>query len=98
MRALALAVLLSTAACAGAPPSPATSAGPGGARSAEAGQLYRSRCSGCHRPYEPSSRTQAQWRTVLSRMAPKAHLSAPEEDRLRAFLLAGASDADAPGR
>jgi hypothetical protein len=31
-------------------------------------------------------------------MAPKAHLTPPEEERLRAFLLAGASDAEAPGR
>lgn len=97
MRILAVAALLSVAACARAPAPPPGVAGTA-AGDRDAARLYRSRCSACHRPYEPSSRTRAQWQGALARMAPKAHLGPPEEERIRAFLLAGASDAGTPGR
>jgi hypothetical protein len=98
MRPLLAALVAALLACAGASPAPATAGGDRGAGGGEAERLYRSKCSGCHRAYEPSSRTQAQWRNVLSRMIPKAHLTPPEEERLRVLLMAGASDAAAPGR
>jgi mono/diheme cytochrome c family protein len=55
--------------------------------------LYRQRCSGCHRPYEPASRTRAQWAAAMDRMAPRAHLSPEQEGTLRHWLEAHASDA-----
>jgi mono/diheme cytochrome c family protein len=87
MRALwiALTAALVTA-CAGAPPSREVR---------EPDRLYRQRCSGCHRPYEPASRTRAQWDAALARMAPRAHLSPEQEATLRHWLEAGASDAGA---
>jgi hypothetical protein len=84
----ALALLLAAvAACAGAP------AAPSGDAAADPARLYRARCSSCHRPYEPVSRTREQWRTALARMAPKAHLSRAERETLGGWLTAGASDA-----
>lgn len=74
------------AACAGAPP---------GQGAPQPERLYRQRCSSCHRPYEPSTRTRAQWDAALARMAPRAHLSPGEEAALRRWLEAGASDAGA---
>lgn len=74
---------LALAACAGAPAAP-------GAQAPD--RLYRQKCSGCHRPYEPSSRTRAQWQEAMGRMAPKAHLSPEEEGTLRHWLEARASD------
>jgi hypothetical protein len=84
---LAAVLLVAVAACAGAPASPSGAAG------ADPAQLYRSRCSSCHRPYEPASRTREQWRAALARMAPKAHLSPAEQEALGGWLAAGASDA-----
>jgi cytochrome c5 len=86
MRTLLVAGAVALAACAGAPASPG---------SPEPDRLYRQKCSGCHRPYEPSSRTRAAWDAALGRMAPKAHLSPEEEGTLRHWLEARASDAGA---
>lgn len=88
MRAIAIAVVSSlAAACAGAPTS--TSQG------SQPDQLYRQKCSGCHRPYEPASRTRAEWDAALARMAAKAHLTPEQEGTLRHWLEARASDAGA---
>lgn len=83
---LACACAAAVAACAGAP---AASGSP------DPEQLYRQKCSGCHRPYEPSSRARAQWQAGMGRMAPKAHLSPEQEGALRHWLEARASDAEA---
>lgn len=81
--------VLALAGCAGAP------AQPGGASAAaDPARLYRQKCSGCHRPYEPASRTRAQWQEALARMSPKAHLSPEEEGTLRHFLEARAADGE----
>lgn len=61
----------------------------------EPAALYRARCSGCHRPYEPSSRSRAAWSAAMDRMAPRAHLSPEQEGTLRHWLEAHASDAGA---
>jgi hypothetical protein len=83
---LACACAAALAACAGAPAA---------SGSQEPEQLYRQKCAGCHRPYEPSSRTRAQWQAVMGRMAPRAHLSREQEGALRHWLEVRASDAEA---
>ena len=86
MRATVIAVASAlVAACAGAPAS--TSQG------SQPDQLYRQKCSSCHRLYDPSSRTRAEWEAAMARMAPKAHLSPEQEGMLRHWLEARASDA-----
>lgn len=89
MRALLLAAALTLAAgCAGAPAAPVGPDNPA--------RLYRAKCTSCHRAYAPASRSRAEWLAVMARMAPRAHLTAAEEERLRAWLAAGASDATHP--
>ncbi len=78
---------LSALACAGAPAA--------GAGSGSADQLYRSRCSACHRAYPPSSRTAGSWAEVLAKMAPRARLSDAERARILEYLQANASDGPA---
>jgi hypothetical protein len=95
MRTVLLAVALVAAACAGAPAAPA--GGSAGAGPADPAQLYRAKCSGCHRPYDPASRSRAQWAAVFSRMARRAHLTAEEADVLGGWLDASAADAPPGG-
>lgn len=78
---------LGALACATAP-----GAGPGGGDRA----VYQSRCTSCHRLYEPGERTRAGWASVLERMAPRAHLSGTEREAIRRYLSANAKDAGAP--
>lgn len=85
----AVLVALDAAACASAPPSPEGQVAPD--------RLYRSKCSACHRPYDPASRTRAQWREALGKMAPKAHLDPGEKEAIGGFLAAHASDAGGGG-
>jgi hypothetical protein len=88
--ALVAAVLLALlSACAGAP------AASQGAPDPE--RLYRTKCTACHRAYEPASRTRAQWSTVLERMSKKAHLTPAETETVGGFLAAHASDAHGAG-
>jgi hypothetical protein len=81
-----VAAALLAAACAGAPAA-------SGAQQPEA--LYREKCSGCHRPYDPASRSRAQWKAAMDRMAPRAHLAPEQTASLRHWLEARASDAEA---
>jgi hypothetical protein len=61
--------------------------------------LYRTRCQGCHRLYQPSTMTAAMWRVQVERMQREfarrgmAELSADEMARLLAYLGAHGSDA-----
>jgi hypothetical protein len=88
--ALVAAVLLALlASCAGAPAAPQGAADPE--------RLYRTKCAACHRPYEPASRTRAEWSAVLGRMSKKAHLSSSETDTIGGFLASHASDAPRAG-
>ncbi len=93
MRALLVTVAstLALAACAaGGPRAGAAARGP-----EDVAGLYRSKCSACHRLYEPVGRSRAEWAAVVPRMAPKAHLSAEERAALLAWLEAHAKDAGA---
>jgi hypothetical protein len=59
--------------------------------------LYRAHCAACHRLYEPSDRTRAEWTALVQRMAARAHLSVEERDALLRYLHASARDAARPG-
>jgi len=66
--------------------------------------LYRTRCQGCHRLFQPGVMTAAMWRVQVERMQRElerrgmAQLSADEVKRLLAYLDAHSSDAAArPG-
>lgn len=90
MRAFLVVVFTVAAfACAGAP---AQQGAP-----VQAERLYRSKCTGCHRAYSPSSRDRAAWAEVLTDMAPKAKLSEGERALVLEYLQANAKDAVAPG-
>jgi hypothetical protein len=94
MRTSLLAVSLALlAACAGAPAAPEGPAGSAAQGAQDAERLYRSKCTACHRAYEPSSRTRAAWSQAVTRMGPRAHLTPEQDAALRAWLTAGASDA-----
>jgi mono/diheme cytochrome c family protein len=86
LRAAALALAaVAAAACAGAPSAPAGAGDPE--------RLYRAKCSSCHRPYEPGSRTVSQWMAALDKMAPRARLTPEQRASLGDWLRAHASDA-----
>jgi mono/diheme cytochrome c family protein len=93
MRTLLFAAVLVAllAACAGAP------AAPGAQGAADPELLYRTKCASCHRPYEPASRTRAEWATALGRMSRKAHLTPSEAETIGGFLASHAADARAGG-
>ena len=84
--ALALAALVVASACAGSAPA-RNEAAPDAAR------LYRTKCTACHRAYEPGSRRAEEWTAVLDRMAPKAKLTPAQREALLTWLRAQASDA-----
>jgi mono/diheme cytochrome c family protein len=90
---LAVLVMLALAACAPELPDP-ESAG---------AQVYRVRCAGCHRLYEPRLLTAAMWEVQLDRMKVEMArrgvnpLTAQERHLVQSYLKAHASDAPAPG-
>jgi trimethylamine-N-oxide reductase (cytochrome c) len=90
-----LAAVALLAACAGRAPNASPAAG--GASSDDAARLYRSKCSACHRAYEPASRTRAGWADVMARMAPRAHLRDEERAVVLGWLQAHAKDAGGEG-
>jgi hypothetical protein len=61
--------------------------------------LYRTRCQGCHRLYQPGLMTAAMWRVQVERMQREfarrgmAQLSGSEIELLLAYLDAHSSDA-----
>jgi hypothetical protein len=92
MRRVLTAMIAVCAACAGAP---TPCAPPGG--TCDPARLYRARCTGCHRAYEPASRSRTQWHAVLARMARKARLTPEDADLLGGWLDEGAADARGAG-
>ncbi len=48
--------------------------------------LYYSKCSFCHRPFPPGSRSPGEWRDVLDEMAPRAGLNKSERALIFRFL------------
>ncbi|HXH17473.1 MAG TPA: hypothetical protein VNJ07_00190 [Chitinophagales bacterium] len=49
--------------------------------------LYVTKCSGCHRLYEPSEHTGEQWRKLLPEMAERAKLNDEEQDLIYKYLM-----------
>ena len=83
---IAMALLASCAAPAGASDSPASDAAP----SPPGRALYERRCCQCHSLVPPASRTPAEWRRIVPEMSRKAHLD-PRSARLVQDYLVGAS-------
>lgn len=54
----------------------------------EGRRLYVTRCSNCHPLHKPSEYTTARWDTLLTKMAPRAHLSDAQKEQIRAYLTA----------
>lgn len=52
----------------------------------EGQKLYISKCSGCHRLYDPREFTHSQWDTILFSMRKKAKTSPEEEAEILKFL------------
>lgn len=48
--------------------------------------LYRTRCSACHEPFVPATRSRATWEHVLTEMGPRAHLDAEETRLVMSYL------------
>ena len=69
-------------ACASAPLPPASPETEGGRA------LYAGKCHGCHRLYAPARVTPEKWPALMEKMAVKAKLSAEEESRILAYVLA----------
>lgn len=49
-------------------------------------KLYLSKCSSCHRLYDPGEFTPSQWDTILFSMRKKAKTSPEEEAEILKFL------------
>lgn len=49
--------------------------------------LYASRCTGCHRFYQPEEYDRAMWRVIVRRMAPDAGLNPQQREDVLAWLL-----------
>lgn len=61
---------------------------PGTAGPALSGEeLYREKCSFCHRPFPPESRSPEEWEDILDEMGPEAGLSADEHAKILEFLV-----------
>ena len=53
--------------------------------------IYKTKCSGCHRLYQPSEHDAAAWKSILTKMIPKAKITdTTEKGLLRNYLLANA--------
>jgi mono/diheme cytochrome c family protein len=50
--------------------------------------LYAGKCHGCHRLYAPSRVAPEKWPALMEKMAGKAKLTADEESRVLAYVLA----------
>jgi hypothetical protein len=54
----------------------------------EAAQLYAIKCVRCHKSYDPSDYTEAQWQSWMSKMSRKAHLDRDQQTLLSRYLSA----------
>jgi len=51
-------------------------------------RAYVSRCGGCHHLYLPSSRTSAEWTSIVGKMAEEAQASPAESLLIEQYLVA----------
>ena len=50
--------------------------------------IYRTKCTQCHGVMSITDRTEAQWQTVINKMAPKAKLNPEQTEILTRYLFA----------
>jgi len=55
-------------------------------RLSEGRRVYAVRCGACHEAYAPASRDREGWSWAVSRMAPRAHLTAEEKALVLEYL------------
>ena len=53
---------------------------------AEGKSLYENSCGKCHQLYAPSDYNAEQWKPIVSRMTPKAHLDDAQGKKIYAYL------------
>jgi hypothetical protein len=53
---------------------------------AEGRNLYVSKCTSCHKAYEPELHTTLEWKTILDEMGRKAKLSTQEKETILRYL------------
>ena len=51
--------------------------------------LYIDKCEACHQLYSPDTYSPSQWRSILNSMAPKAGMSASEEQLVSKYVTRG---------
>lgn len=52
----------------------------------EGRSLYFSKCTACHRAYEPKLHTTSEWQIILNEMGSKAKLTVEEKDTILNYL------------
>ncbi len=52
----------------------------------EGRSLYVSKCTACHRAYEPELHTTSEWKTILDEMGGKAKLTNKEKETILNYL------------
>ena len=56
------------------------------AKIAEGKTIFENSCNKCHKLFEPSKHTDAEWIETLSRMAPRANLTADQHQMVYDYL------------
>jgi hypothetical protein len=69
-------------------PEAARAAGFSVQQSDQAVRLYTAKCMRCHRSYDPTAYSNAEWETWMTKMSRKARLAAQERQLLWDYLLA----------
>ncbi len=69
---------------------------------AEARKVYLTKCSKCHKLYDPSKYSDAKWEAWMGKMSKKAKLTPEQETLLSAYILqkfrSGAGRQESTGR
>lgn len=50
-------------------------------------ELYVSKCTACHRAYEPELHTKEEWQKILDEMGSKAKLTQSEKQLILSYLI-----------
>lgn len=67
-------------------PAAASAAGLSPEQTNAAVQLYTAKCLRCHKAYDPTAYSEAQWRSWMGKMSQKARLTPEQSDLLSRYL------------